>query len=673
MYITFFGLRELPFPLANGSHFFYATPATQKAEESIVEALRKRTGMVLLTGEPGTGKTMLLRRIVSSVDSHASVIVLPFSAVTFDDILTYLCEQFSIVTSSDDPFARVLALQEHIQASAEQGKSVILCIDEAQNLRKETLDRLHLLLHLKGPSGKLLQIFLVGQQPLETKLAHPDLRHIQQYIAVHHHLGPLSPDAVKSFILHRLCIAGCERADLFTPEAIERIAYYSQRIPRSINIICDNALIEAYLSSSRTVSRDIIEDVAQNLQLDDDGAADETAGPPVNAWAFQEIPETLQSSGRRWLYNIVWTAVGVAFAWLSSGPQLPSYLHFNVNAFSTESTAQLVTNPPIASAGVSLSPPPSRHENKAHMTPGRTEHSSPVTGFSAPPTDSPPISPVPEKDKVLLARHQQGKETSKQDLLAIRKYPTPETPKPTTSTATPPGPTFTEEQEHRRRFHSVQVTTLPNLPPATRAQTVFVRLSTPPTATALMSAVVANNIQQVRNLVDAHAPVNGKDKRGWTALMVAARDNRPTLVRLLLAHGAEVNARNTEGETALIHAADHNHPGIVQLLLDHGAAINTKSDLGWTALMYAASKGHRLTVETLLSEGANAKVKDRDGRTASMYAARQGNLSTFEERLGNRPTLRNRFAQFFYERLQPSKRHDYKVIASLLKEAETKQ
>jgi ankyrin repeat protein len=89
--------------------------------------------------------------------------------------------------------------------------------------------------------------------------------------------------------------------------------------------------------------------------------------------------------------------------------------------------------------------------------------------------------------------------------------------------------------------------------------------------------------------------------------------------------------------------------------------------------MYAASKGHRFTVETLLSKGANAKVKDRDGRTASMYAAQQGNLSALEERLGNRPTLRSRFAQFVYEKLQPSKRHDYKVIASLLKEAETKQ
>ena len=671
MYITFFGLRELPFPLANDSHFFYATSATQKAEESIVEALRNRTGMVLLTGEPGTGKTMLLRRIVSAVDSHASVIVLPFSAVTFDDILTYLCEQFSIVTSSDDPFARVLALQEHIQASAEQGKSVILCIDEAQNLRKETLDRLRLLLHLKGPSGKLLQIFLVGQQPLETKLAHPDLRHIQQYIAVHHHLGPLPPDAVKSFILHRLCIAGCERADLFTPEAIERIAYYSQRIPRSINVICDNALIEAYLGSSRTVSRDIIEDVAQNLQLDDDVDADKTAGLPVNTEAFQEIPETPQSSGRRWPYNIVWIAAGVAFAWLSSEPQLPSFLRFNFNPFST--AAQLVTAPPVASVGVPLSPPPSPDENKAHVTPVRTEHSPPVTGSSAPPTDSPLISPVPEKDKVLLARHQQGRGTSKQDLIAIRNRSTPETPKPTTSTVTFPRPTFTEAEQQRRRFHSVQVTTVPNPPRAAKAQTISVRLNTPPAATALMSAVVANNVQQVRDLLDAHAPVNGKDKRGWTALMVAARDNRPTLVRLLLAHGAEVNARNTEGETALIHAADHNHPGIVQLLLDHGAAIDTKSDLGWTALMYAASKGHRLTVETLLSEGANAKVKDRDGRTASMYAARQGNLSAFEERLGNRPTLRNRFAQFVYERLQPSKRRDYKVIASLLKEAETKQ
>jgi hypothetical protein len=592
--------------------------------------------------------------------------------VTFDDILTYLCEQFSIVPSSDDSFARVLALQEHIQASAEQGKYVIFCIDEAQNLRKETLDRLRLLLHLQGPNGKLLQFFLVGQQPLETKLAHPDLLHIQQYIAAHNHLGPLPRDAVKSFILHRLRIAGCERAELFTPEAIERITYYSQRIPRAINVICDNALIAAYLDSSQTVSRDIIEDVAQNLQLDDVDA-DETAGLPDNTRALQETPETLRSSGRRWLYNVVWTAAGVAFAWLSSGPQLPPVLHLDVNSFTRESTAQLVIDPPIASARVPQSPSSSPDEKKVHVTPGRTEHSPPITGSSAPPTDSPPISPVPEKDKVLLGRHQLGRESSKQDVIAIGKHSTPEAPKPTRSTVAFPRPTFTEAEQQRRRFPSVQVTMLPNLPRAAKAQTIFVRRSTPPATKALMSAVVANDVQQVQHLLAAHAPVNGKDKRGWTALMVAARDNRLALVRLLLAYGAEVNARNTEGETALIHAADHNHPGIVQLLLDHGAAIDTKSDLGWTALMYAASKGHRLTVKTLLSEGANAKVKDRDGRTASMYAAQQGNLSAFKEHLGNRPTLRNRLAQFVYEKLQPSKRNDYKVIASLLKEAETKR
>src|SRR5262245_13744312 len=235
MYTTFFAVRELPFSLANDLHFFYPTPATQKAEENIIAAFRKHTGLVLLTGDPGTGKTMLLRRIISSLESHTSLILLPFSAVTFDDILTYLCEHFAIVASSKDPFTRVLALQEHLQTPTEHETHLVLCIDEAQNLRKDTLDRLRLLLHLKGPNGKLFQILLVGQQLLETKLAHPDLRHIQQYITDHYRLEPLTRDAVSSFILHRLRIAGCDRTDLFAPEAIERIVYYSQHVPRSIN------------------------------------------------------------------------------------------------------------------------------------------------------------------------------------------------------------------------------------------------------------------------------------------------------------------------------------------------------------------------------------------------------------------------------------------------------
>ena len=701
MYTIFFGLRELPFPLANDLHFFYSTPATQKAEESIIAAFHKHTGLVLLTGEPGTGKTMLLRRIISSLESHTSVILLPFSAVTFDDILSYLCEHLAIVTSSNDPFTRVLAIQEHLQASVEHELRVILCIDEAQNLHKETLDRLRLLLHLKGPNGKLFQILLAGQRLLETKLAHPDLQHVQQYITIHCRLEPLAREAVRSFILHRLRTAGCNRTDLFTPEAIERIAYYSQRVPRSINVICDNALIAAYLVGSKTVSHDVIEDVAQNLQLDNDvdTQVNETLGPPVTTRSFPETQEKPQPSSRRWLHNLAWTGAGIAFAWLSSDPQLSSLVHFS--PFSTDKTAQIVRTP----ASPALAPMSSvilLRKNQPQTAPTRTELSLPMMESSTSPTDWTPAPQTAKRDEVLLQQQKQpsiaAEHTQNSDQAAVsprvlfspEKHPSQHSP-----TASSPAVSSSPRERGvpRQGSHTIRklsdseasgsiISTSASSGPsliepqqrrAHEANAAPIHLGIPRIREALFRAVVTNNVKETNRLLAARAPVNAKNKGGWTVLMIAARDNRPDLVRLLLTRGADVNVTNKEGETALIHAADNDHPGIVQLLLDHGAAIDTKSNLGWTALMYAASKGHRLTVETLLSKGANAKVKDKDGQTASMYAARQGNISALKEHLRDRSALRNRFGRLDVERLQLVKRRDYSVIASLLKEAETKK
>ena len=184
---------------------------------------------------------------------------------------------------------------------------------------------------------------------------------------------------------------------------------------------------------------------------------------------------------------------------------------------------------------------------------------------------------------------------------------------------------------------------------------------------------MAGNVREVEPLVKTPALINAKDARGWTALMIAARENRPEILRLLLRHRADVNVRNKIGETALMHAANSDRIAIVQMLLDHGASVDTKNNAGWTALTYAAWKGHRLTVETLLSKGANARIRDKDGLTASVYAERQSTISLYDPQLRDPGTLPSRVGRLDAERLQLVKRRDYREIASLLKQAETKK
>ena len=673
MYTIFFGLRELPFPHTNDLHFFYPTPATRNAEKSIITALREHNGLVLLTGEPGTGKTTLLRRIVNSLEPHAWIISLPFSVLTFADILTYLCDQFAITPSSNDPFTKVLKIQEHLRTSTERRARVILCIDEAQNLHKDTLDRLRLLLHLKGPNGKLLQILLAGQLPLETKLAHPDLQHLQQYITVHCQLEPLSRNAVKSFILHRLCIAGYDRPALFTSESIQRIADYSQQIPRLINVICDNALIAAYMAGSQTVSVDLIEEVAKNLLLSNEARDDKEKETPTSSPVVQQPDGRSQLHSRHWLSNLVWTSVGIFFAWISSGqqPLFPSFSTAQKAPVPTASTSPVI--PPVGSAilpleyQVSLSPSPV-HTNQE--TPNSNQLVSPIELPAPLQTAKEPSVSVKLEPSLSTATVQTQSNahphTPTQSVIFQEAKP----PQPLLVVSAPASSPLRPSQMRGQPLqYPDHLQTPPHQRNADKTNAPLARVNALPTREALFRAVATNNMRKVELLLAARAPVNAKDERGWTALMVAVRENRPDLARLLLARGAQVNAKNKAGETALIQAANDNHPAIVQLLIDSGASIDTKDNLGWTPLIYAASKGHRLTVETLLHKGADAKVRDKDGRTASMYAARQGDIPLYKGQIQDPAVLQNRLDRSDQQRV---KRREYSEIASLLKQAETK-
>jgi general secretion pathway protein A len=267
MYTDFFGFREKPFSITPDPRFLYLNPAYEEAYANLSYGIHERRGFIVLTGEVGTGKTTLLRRLMDNLEETVRFVFFYNTTLTFEELLDFTCEELGLTVQAGKRLQKIQTLNQFLIAQLEQGGTVALLIDEAQNLGEETLENLRLLSNLETAREKLLQIVLVGQPELETKLAQPTLRQLRQRIATRCRLDRLKDHEVAPFIYYRLRLVGYERQDLFTPEAVQRIVVYSKGIPRLINIICDNALLLAYGTSKKTVSAEMIEEVASDLRL----------------------------------------------------------------------------------------------------------------------------------------------------------------------------------------------------------------------------------------------------------------------------------------------------------------------------------------------------------------------------------------------------------------------
>jgi general secretion pathway protein A len=271
MFTSYFSLREQPFHTTPDPRFFYANPGHTEAYASLLYGIRERKGCIALVGEAGTGKTTLLRRVMQELEPTVHTAFFYNTTLTFDELLDFVCRDFGLSVSGERRLEKIDALNQFLLARLEEGGTGVLIIDEAHNLTDDVLENLRLLSNFETSTQKLLQIVLVGQPELEKKLALPELRQLKQRISIYCQLDRLRSQAVGPFIDHRLRIAGCAREDLFTPEAIQRIAVYSDGIPRRINTLCDNALLLAYRADRQTVGEDIIEEVARGLALSREG------------------------------------------------------------------------------------------------------------------------------------------------------------------------------------------------------------------------------------------------------------------------------------------------------------------------------------------------------------------------------------------------------------------
>lgn len=247
MYAAHFGLRELPFGITPDTSFFFACSTYQEALNTLVIAAQNGEGFIKITGEVGTGKTLLCRKFMSSLDERFVTAYIPNPFLEPHTLMRALADELEVEHEKDaDQYHLLKAINLRLLDLARDGKKVLLCIDEAQAMPIETLEALRLLTNLETEKRKLLQIVLFGQPELDRKLQVKEIRQLSQRITFHYDLGPLSKDDMAFYLSHRLAVAGYTGGRLFAPGALKALHKASGGFPRLVNILAHKSLMMSY-------------------------------------------------------------------------------------------------------------------------------------------------------------------------------------------------------------------------------------------------------------------------------------------------------------------------------------------------------------------------------------------------------------------------------------------
>jgi general secretion pathway protein A len=264
MYTSFFGLSEKPFAITPDPRYLYLSERHAEALAHLLYGINESGGFIQLTGEVGTGKTTVVRTLLSRVPHHADVAVILNPRVTPVEFLLTICEELGLPIAEGDRDSvkqMVDALNRRLLSAHAEGRRIIVIVDEAQNLSAEVLEQVRLLTNLETPTQKLLQIILIGQPELRELLDRNDLRQLAQRITGRYHLKPLSREETQGYVRHRLRVAGAA-GEIFTAGALREVHRLASGIPRVINVSCDRALLGAYTQEARKVTAALVRQAA---------------------------------------------------------------------------------------------------------------------------------------------------------------------------------------------------------------------------------------------------------------------------------------------------------------------------------------------------------------------------------------------------------------------------
>jgi len=266
MYEQYYGLSEKPFNLTPDTEFFYQSFTHKEALDVLQVAIQSGDGFIKITGEVGTGKTLLCRKLLDSLEAEFDTIYIPNPYMKSGELLEAVLIELGAgdKDSREDSLTRINSC---LIENARIGRGTVILLDEAQAMTDECLEAIRLLSNLETGKRKLVQIVLFGQPELDVRLASDSIRQLRQRIMHHFQLQPLSRDSIASYLQHRICSAGYCGPDLFDHAAQSRLYKFSRGIPRVINVLCNKAMMLSYANGDFYVNSKHIEAAAADSQL----------------------------------------------------------------------------------------------------------------------------------------------------------------------------------------------------------------------------------------------------------------------------------------------------------------------------------------------------------------------------------------------------------------------
>jgi len=267
MYLAFYGLKKQPFHITPDPEFLYLSPSHKEALAAIIYGIEQRKGFVTITGAVGVGKTTILRSYLEAAEKQRLKIIYIFNAkLTFEGLLKTIYQELNLPIESNDVVEMVNRLYEVLIEEYKQDNTVVLVVDEAQNMPIDTLESLRMISNLETSRDKLIQIVLVGQPEFEEQLNLDRLRQLKQRLAIRSTILPLTKEESHEYMKFRLQKAGSPSATVFTAPALKKIIKKAHGIPRVINVICDNALITGFGYQKKPVTKGIVKEIIRDFE-----------------------------------------------------------------------------------------------------------------------------------------------------------------------------------------------------------------------------------------------------------------------------------------------------------------------------------------------------------------------------------------------------------------------